>query len=288
MSELLLLGIIRHYNTVATIVIETLFPVPLPDVAQYHHFQFQLDNTGFFQSDSPVPLPDALHWCIDISGSGTGESLEMLWKKPVLSSWNWKRNLVVLGYIWKWNWKKCFNYYGRYCRSLLEEFGGHIHLDLPWAYSLLKKMKFVNRKATTSRSKVTNSDFAELKRTFLMDVRNTVEMEEIPPELILNWDQTGVKIVPTSCWTMNVSGAKRVEVTGLSDKRMITLVFCGSAVGEFLPPQIIYKGKTKCCHPKFKFPLDWHITQSPKHWSTEETMIEYINNIIVPTSLFLM
>ena len=87
---------------------------------KYHlfTFQFQLDNTGFFQSissDSPVPLPDALHWYIDISGSGTGESLEMLWKKPVLSSWNWKRNLVVLGYIWKWNWKKCFNYYGRYC-----------------------------------------------------------------------------------------------------------------------------------------------------------------------------
>ena len=55
-----------------------------------------------------------------------------------------------------------------------------------------------------------------------MDVCNIIEMEEIPPELILNWDQTGVKIVPTSCWTMNVSGAKRVEVTGLSDKRMIT------------------------------------------------------------------
>ena len=43
----------------------------------------------------------------------------MLWKKPVLSSWNWERNLVVLGYIWKWNWKKCFNYYGRYCSYIL-------------------------------------------------------------------------------------------------------------------------------------------------------------------------
>ena len=49
-----------------------------------------------------------------------------------------------------------------YNRLLLEEFGGHIRLDLPWAYSLLKRMKFVNRKAITSRSKVTNSDFAEL------------------------------------------------------------------------------------------------------------------------------
>ena len=81
---------------------------------------------------------------------------------------------------------------------------------------------------------------------------------------------------------MNIAGAKRVEVTGLSDKRMITLIFCGSALGDFLPPQIIYKGKTHRCHPKFKFPLDWDIAQSPKHWSTEKTMIKYIENIIIP------
>ena len=108
---------VKSLGTVATIVIETLLSVPLPDIAQYHQIPFPVP-TGFFQSissDSPVPLPDVLHWCIDMSGSETGESLEMLWKKPVLSSWNWKRNLVVLGYIWKWNWKKCFNYYGRYC-----------------------------------------------------------------------------------------------------------------------------------------------------------------------------
>lgn len=30
------------------------------------------------------------------------------------------------------------------------------------------------------------------------------------------------------------------------------------------------------------FPDDWAITQSPNHWSTEETMLEYIEGIIVP------
>ena len=35
--------------TVATIVIETLFPVPFPDVAQYHQTPFPVP-TGFFQS----------------------------------------------------------------------------------------------------------------------------------------------------------------------------------------------------------------------------------------------
>ena len=36
-------------------------------------------------------------WNLSASGSGTGESLEILWKKPVLSNWKWKRDLVVHG-----------------------------------------------------------------------------------------------------------------------------------------------------------------------------------------------
>ena len=46
--------------------------------------------------------------------------------------------------------------------------------------------------------------------------------------------------------------------------------------------QVIYKGKTKRCHPKFKFPNDWNITHSPNHWLTEKTMIQYINEVIIP------
>ena len=37
-------------------------------------------------------------------------------------------------------------------------------------------------------------------------------MYKIPPELVINWDQTGINIVPVSQWTMDVEGAKRVEM----------------------------------------------------------------------------
>ena len=167
-------------------------------------------------------------------------------------------------------------------RSKLAEFGGHIDLGRHWAYGLLDRMKFVRRKATTAKSKHTPKDFASLKESFLDDVVATVTMEEIPMELILNWDQTGIKMVPSSGWTMDRQGAKRVEVSGVNDKRMIIAVFCGSLTGDFLPLQLIYKGKTNRCHPRFQFPPDWHITQSPKHWSTEQTMVEYIEEIIIP------
>ena len=149
-----------------------------------------------------------------------------------------------------------------YDQSSLVEFGGHIQLSRKWAYSLLSRMKFVKRKATTAKSKQSTEEFHQLKETFLSDIVSTVEMEEIPAELILNWDQTDIKIVPSSTWTMERQGSKHVEAVGVN-KRLITDVFCGSLVGDFLPIQVIYKGKTPRCHPHYQFPLDWDITHSP-------------------------
>ena len=53
-------------------------------------------------------------------------------------------------------------------------------------------------------------------------------------------------------------------------------------MGEFLPPQIIYGGKTDKCHPVFKFPLDWNITHSENHWANTATQMDYVKNIILP------
>ena len=166
--------------------------------------------------------------------------------------------------------------------SLLVENGGPIELNRHWAHSLLASMKFVQRKATTSVSKFVMTDFDARKRQFLTDVSTTVAMEEIPGELVLNWDQTGIKLVPSTTWTMERRGERRVEMAGINDKRLITAVFCGSATGDFLPIQLIYKGKTARCHPRYKFPVDWNITHSPNHWSNENTMVQYVDSIILP------
>ena len=166
-------------------------------------------------------------------------------------------------------------------RGALAEYGGHIKITRHWAYSLFHRMKFVQRKVTTLQSKYTATNFAEVKRKFLDDVAETVEMEEVCPELILNWDQTGIQIVPSSTWTMDREGVSRIEMVGAKDKRQITAVFCCTLQGDFLPVQLIYQGKTSRCHPKFRFPPGWHITHAPKHWSTEQTMVQYVHNIIL-------
>ena len=86
-------------------------------------------------------------------------------------------------------------------RNLLSENGGHITLTKNWAKSLLYRMNFVKRRGS-SAAKIMVKNFDEVKEQFLLDIRGVVEMEEIPPDLILNWDQTAISIVPGSSWTM--------------------------------------------------------------------------------------
>ena len=69
---------------------------------------------------------------------------------------------------------------------------------------------------------------------------------------------------------MAKEGSKRVEIAGLDDKRQLTAVFAGTLSGEFLPPQVIYKGKTPKCLPNIEFPMGWHVTFTHNHWANEK------------------
>ena len=73
-------------------------------------------------------------------------------------------------------------------------------------------MTFVQRKATAAKNKHVPEDFASLKNSFLADVVATVRVEEILAELILNWDQTGIKIVPSYAWTLEQKGSNRDDL----------------------------------------------------------------------------
>ena len=142
-------------------------------------------------------------------------------------------------------------------------------------------MGYVKRKASTT-AKVTVEDFADMKAQFLLDIQAFVEFEEIPLELVFNWDHTGIHYVPVSNWTLEKEGAKRIVIAGLDDKRQTTAIFAGNMVGEFLSPQLIYKGKTKACLPSVKFPKGWDLTFTSNHWANEISMKSYVEKIIVP------
>jgi hypothetical protein len=108
---------------------------------------------------------------------------------------------------------------------------------------------------------------------------------QVHPSLIINMDQTGVHLVPASNWTYEQAGSGSVAVLGVEDKRQITACIASSLAGDLLPPQLIFQGKTSRCLPPVSVEARLagaHLTFSANHWSSQETMQQYVEEIIMP------
>lgn len=166
-------------------------------------------------------------------------------------------------------------------RSILKEFGGSLQFDKSWAQRVLEKMEYNRRKGTkAARNKPENFD--GIRSEFFKRISDSVKKHAIPPSMVINWDQTGINIVPVGEWTLAPQGSKQVQIFGLGDKRQITVLFSVTLDGQLLPPQLLYEGKTEQCHPQIKFPSDWDIWHTPNHWSNESSMLRFIDKIIIP------
>ena len=109
-------------------------------------------------------------------------------------------------------------------------------------------------KGNDKKPKVVVSNFKELRSQYLIDVKAIVAVEEIPDDMMLNWDQTTIKYIPLSNWIIDKEEPKRVEVVDSDHKRQIIATFAASLSGQFLPVHLIYEGKTTKCYPAVEFP----------------------------------
>ena len=88
--------------------------------------------------------------------------------------------------------------------------------------------------------------------------------------MIINFDQTGAKIITVNEWSLEVKGSKQVDTVTLDDKREIIVLLAVLFQEKFFLPQVIYARTTRC-HPSVSVPDGLHVTHSDNHWSTETT-----------------
>ena len=113
---------------------------------------------------------------------------------------------------------------------------GHVALTSEWATS--------NKKNLTKTGKPSNEEFELIRQKFLLEISGMVRAHGIPDELVFNWDQTGINLVPGENWTLDKKGDKG-------------------------------------CHPHYaRFPADFDVWHSPNHWANQETTFRFIHNII--------
>lgn len=166
-------------------------------------------------------------------------------------------------------------------QSLLVQNGGHTAVTKSWAKSLLMQMGYVKQKCSNA-GKISIFHFQELHNEFLADIQEETLMNEIPEDLIFNWDQTALSLVPTGEWTMHQAKATVSPIAHSDDKRQVTAVIPATLRGELLPPYIIYQGKTAKCHPTAAISERWDIWHSPNHRSSEDTMKRHVEQVVVP------
>ena len=165
---------------------------------------------------------------------------------------------------------------------LLKQYGGSLDLKKSWAFFFLSRHGYVKCKATRASRKVPD-DFVNIKSIYLDNIDKVIKDYNIPLSMVLTFDQTGIKMVPVSDWTLEVQGSKQIDTIGLEDKREITVLLAISLTGELISPQVIYAGKTPRCHPHVNIPPGWNFTHSASHWSNRDTMLEYIEKIWILT-----
>ena len=101
----------------------------------------------------------------------------------------------------------------------MAEYSGSVTLTTSWDRSLLKRMNFTKRRATTKYSHPADQLEKE-KEAFLSQVLDTVGLNDIPPKLIFIWDQTGINLAPTALWTLDKKGKKQIKIAGYQDNQI--------------------------------------------------------------------
>ena len=122
-----------------------------------------------------------------------------------------------------------------------------------------------------------------MQTNLFTDIERCIATHSIPPQPVLNADQTPSSYVSVEKMTMVARSSSSVPIKGLTDKRNMTPTFVISLNGDFLAKQIIYQGKTQASQPRgFDLLRGFAVTQNPKHYSNELEALNLLENIVQP------
>ena len=147
----------------------------------------------------------------------------------------------------------------------------------------MQRMGMVKRHGSTAkRTKLSEEDFKAVQQRFFSTLAQIATDKQVPPQLIINWEQTRLKCCSCSSWTMEEEGSKQVQIAGLNDKQQITATFTVAMTDDILPLQIMYARKANHCHPRYPFPPQFDIWHTPNHRANTNTTLRLISIVVLP------
>ncbi|KAI0691350.1 hypothetical protein C8T65DRAFT_531874, partial [Cerioporus squamosus] len=151
-------------------------------------------------------------------------------------------------------------------------------------------MHWSERRATRDGRKIP-ADWKDQCTKAVLRLVHDIKEYDIPSELIVNTDQTNMVYAQGTKVTWAPTGSTQVSVTGMDEKRAVTLCVSVANSGQLLPFQAVYQGKTYASTPKKNAPFydesiaagfRYEYGTESSYWSTQRTMVCLVDDIIAP------
>ena len=174
------------------------------------------------------------------------------------------------------------------------ELAKQVKFSRRWCQKWVKKeLSWSFKKGTTAGQKLPGNWIHLVEQQFLRAAVICYSYNISKPSMIINWDQTGLLLMPTHKRTYHSRKERQVPIVALEEKRQITAVVGSSMNGDLLPLQLIFTGQDKDEKRKKAIPNDketqqlmeehkWKLEQTSNHWSSLESMKKYVKTIIDP------
>ena len=148
-----------------------------------------------------------------------------------------------------------------------------------WLSKFIKRNKFSYRRVTHTSAK-SSSEVEKEVLSFVTDVHRLREEHDIPPELILNFDETAIFYDTMPFYTYEVIGTKHPHLKATKvQKKRLTAGLGVSAAGDKLNPMLIYKGSGT----RFRNLTNTHgydLRKNENAWMTSQLFRDYLKSEI--------
>ena len=119
-----------------------------------------------------------------------------------------------------------------------------------WFDKFKKRNKLSQRLA--SNIKIARASVDAESVNLFFDKLEASGIGEIKPENLFNYDETNFVNDTGKSWVVVRRGRRRVEKASNDSKQSFSLMCCGSATGEMMPPMVVY-GKVKNLYENWKY-----------------------------------
>lgn len=151
-----------------------------------------------------------------------------------------------------------------------------------WIQGFLKRNLHISvrKPEAISIQRITGFNKTEVTK-FFNNLEEVMSKTSFSPQDIYNIDETGITTVQETEKVLATKGQKRVgSLTSWERGRTITVICCMSAVGNFIPPMIIYPRKRHSPQLEKDGPLGAVYENSNNGWTNEELFVKWLQHFV--------